>query len=73
MGSKDKFFSKEEIDKIKKYPQVELKIVEGAAHSLEIDEDYMKSLEILINVTKLYEDFVCRNKNAISKELKFFG
>ena len=58
VGSKDKFFSKEEIDKVKKYPQVELRIIEGAAHSLEIDEDYMKSLEILIIVTKLCEDFI---------------
>lgn len=60
VGTNDKFFPKEYIDKISKCPFVNLNIISGAAHSLEIADNYIKSLEILSYVTKLCESFVSR-------------
>jgi hypothetical protein len=61
VGSNDKFFTKEHIDKIRKYDFVNLNIIDNASHSLEIEDNYIKSLEILGIVTKLCASFVCKN------------
>lgn len=58
VATNDKIFPKEYIDKISTYPSVHLNIVNNATHSLEIEDDYMESLEILGTVTKLCAGFV---------------
>lgn len=60
VGSKDEYFSKENIEKINTYPFVDLHIVDNATHSLEIDEDYKGSIEILRNITDLCVEFVSK-------------
>lgn len=50
-GTRDKWFSKEEVQEIKDLRDVELVEVENAVHSLEIDDDYRASLKILEKVT----------------------
>lgn len=59
-GTNDKFFSKENIDLIATYSSVKLHIINDATHSLEVDDDCMKSIEILKDVTRLCMDFVRR-------------
>lgn len=56
VGTNDKFFSRKDIDNITN-PYVDIHIVEGAVHSLEVD-DYIKSIQILSDVTKICADFV---------------
>ncbi|MGG7162362.1 alpha/beta hydrolase [Clostridium ihumii] len=58
VGTNDKFFNKQYINEIEKYDLVNLYIIEDATHSLEIDNSYIKSLEILEYVTKLCAKFV---------------
>jgi len=58
VGTKDKLFPKEYIDKISACSSVDLNIINNATHSLEIEDDYMESLEILGTVTKICADFV---------------
>jgi hypothetical protein len=60
VGSNDKFFSKENIDTISTYSSVDLHIINNAAHSLEVDDNYRESLEILSHVTNLCVSFVCK-------------
>lgn len=60
VGSNDKFFSKESIDTISTYSSVDLHIMNNAAHSLEVDDNYKESLEILNDVTDLCVGFVCK-------------
>jgi hypothetical protein len=60
VGSNDKFFSKENIDTISTYSSVDLHIINNAAHSLEVDDNYRESLEILSYVTNLCESFICK-------------
>ena len=50
-GTKDKWFSKEDVQEIKDLRDVELVAVENAVHSLEIDDDYHASLKILEKIT----------------------
>lgn len=59
VGTKDKVFPKECIEKVSNLPSVNLKVINDATHSLEIDDNYIKSLEILVDVAKLCESFVC--------------
>ncbi|MFA5523415.1 MAG: hypothetical protein WDA24_03575 [Tissierellales bacterium] len=60
VGTNDKFFSKENIDLIATYSSVNLHIINDAKHSLEVDEDCMKSIEILKDITGLCLDFVSK-------------
>jgi hypothetical protein len=57
VGTKDKFFTKDDIDFVAT-SLVNLHIIENAVHSLEIDDDYIKSIEILNEVTNICADFV---------------
>lgn len=59
IGTKDKVFPKEYIEKVSNLPSVNLKVINDATHSLEIEDNYIKSLEILVDVAKLCESFVC--------------
>lgn len=59
VGTKDKFFPKEYIEKVSNLSSVNLKTINNATHSLEIGDNYIKSLEILGAVAKLCESFVC--------------
>jgi hypothetical protein len=63
VGTNDKAFSKEHLDAIKEYSSVDLHIINDAVHSLEVDNDYIRSLEILRDITNLCVDFVCKNKS----------
>ncbi len=58
IGTKDKVFSEENIDIIKKYSGVELLLIDGAKHSLELDNDLEGCLKILSQVTELYVKFL---------------
>jgi predicted alpha/beta-hydrolase family hydrolase len=58
VGTNDSVISKEEVFKIGTNPLIDLTVIEGAAHSLEIEDDYIKSLDILRVITKKYENFV---------------
>lgn len=58
VGTNDKHFPKEQIDKIKNCPSVKLNIISNAAHSLEIEDNYIESLEILGSVTRICANFV---------------
>lgn len=60
VGTNDNHFPKEHIDKINIYPSVNLQIIDNATHSLEIEDSYIESLEILGSVTKLCASFVCK-------------
>ena len=60
VGTNDKFFSKENINFIRTYSSVNLHIIDDATHSLKVDDDCMKSIEILKDVTQLCMSFVCR-------------
>lgn len=60
VGTDDKFFSKENIDLIATYSSVNLHTIKDAKHSLEVDDDCIKSIEILKDVTGLCMDFVRR-------------
>ncbi|WP_291580333.1 alpha/beta hydrolase [Clostridium sp. UBA6640] len=61
VGTNDKFFPKEYINKVNIYDSVNLNIINNASHSLEIEDNYIESLEILGIVTKLCASFVCKN------------
>lgn len=56
VGTNDKFFSKQEIEAVAN-PFVNMHIIDGAVHSLEVD-DYIKSIQILSDVTKICANFV---------------
>lgn len=60
VGTKDNFFPKENIDLISKHSSVNLHIINDAKHSLELDEDWIGSIEILKDITQLCASFVCR-------------
>ena len=62
VGSKDKQFSKEHIEKINLFPWVDLQVIDNTSHSLEVEGSCKCSLEILSRVTNLYENFVCKNR-----------
>lgn len=56
IGTNDRFFSSKDIDTITN-SYVDMHIIEGAVHSLEVD-DYIKSIQILSDVTKICANFV---------------
>lgn len=58
IGSKDKQFPAEYIEKIRTLPSVALHIIDNAAHSLEVEDSWKESIEILSVLTNLYERFV---------------
>ncbi|MBC8061648.1 MAG: alpha/beta hydrolase [Clostridiaceae bacterium] len=58
VGTNDQVISKEVVFKLGTNPLVDLKIIEGAVHSLEIEDDYIKSLDILKEITGLYTSFI---------------
>ena len=60
VGSNDNVFPKESIDKISNHPLIDLNIINNATHSLEIDNNYKQSLEILVSVTNICANFVCK-------------
>lgn len=60
MGTNDTVISKEEVFKIGTNRLVDLHIIDGAVHSLEIENDCLKSLDILKEITILYEKFVSK-------------
>ena len=57
MGTKDRLFP--DISRIESLSDVQLYKFGGANHSLEIDDSYEKSLEILAAVSKIYDTFLC--------------
>ncbi|MBT2681752.1 alpha/beta hydrolase [Bacillus sp. ISL-35] len=58
IGEKDHFcFIEERFEKIKTNPNLILKVVEGGNHSLELDNDPIKSIEILKSVISYINEF----------------
>ena len=55
LGNRDKLFP--DITKIRNLPDVRLHVFENAVHSLEIWDDYERSLEILRKVAAIYHAF----------------
>ncbi|MFL0270090.1 alpha/beta hydrolase [Candidatus Clostridium radicumherbarum] len=60
VGTKDKFFTKGDIETVTN-SSVSVHIIENAVHSLEVDDDYTKSIHILSEVTNICADFVRSN------------
>jgi len=60
-GTKDKWFSKQDVNELMKYPNIEIIQVENAAHSLEIDDDYRESIRILENITDKCAAYILKN------------
>ena len=58
VGTKDPFYTKNNIDPINENPLVDLHVIVEADHSLEIENDYNGSLKALGEVVNLYEDFI---------------
>lgn len=58
VGDQDKLFPKESIDEIRKYKLVDTHVISEANHSLETEDSYRRSLEILNTVAMLYEKFI---------------
>ena len=58
VGDQDKLFPKESIDEIRKYELVDTHVISEATYSLETEESYRRSLEILDTVAMLYEKFI---------------
>jgi hypothetical protein len=58
VGSKDKYFSSEDIDVRKANSNITVKIFESVGHSLEFDTDYKESLRVLGEVTSYCESFI---------------
>lgn len=67
VGTNDKFFPMEYIEKVKNLPFVDLNIIRNATHSLEIEDNYVESLEILGAVTRMCENFVNQKISNITK------
>ncbi|MBL4938275.1 alpha/beta hydrolase [Clostridium sp. YIM B02515] len=57
-GERDKHFTQNNIDTIRKNSSVDLHIIDKAVHSLEIDDDYIESINILEYITKVCAKFV---------------
>lgn len=68
VGTRDKFFTQENIDTISLYPSVGLHLVENAGHSLELNNDYVKSLDILREIADLCAGFVRKNRDEAWKQ-----
>lgn len=60
-GTNDKWISKKDIKELMNKSNVELMQIENAVHSLEIDDNYEESIEILKRVTKKCADFIKRS------------
>jgi hypothetical protein len=50
IGDKDSCFIVDRFERLKNNPNLQLKVVNGGNHSLELDEDPIKSIEILKSV-----------------------
>lgn len=61
-GSKDTFMSDEIVNKLRNFPNVGMHVIKDAGHSLEIQDDYLKSLEALTYTAKQYERFFTGEK-----------
>ncbi|WP_298846334.1 alpha/beta hydrolase [Clostridium sp.] len=61
VGTKDSVISKEQILRIGTNHLVDLHVIDGAVHSLEVEDNYIKSLDILRKISILYEKFVSNN------------
>ncbi|WP_436374798.1 alpha/beta hydrolase [Cytobacillus sp. BC1816] len=57
MGDRDSCFIEERFEKLKKNQTLILKVVEGGNHSLELDDDPIKSIEILKGVISNMNEF----------------
>lgn len=60
-GTNDKWISKKDIEELMNKSNVQLMQIENAVHSLEIDNNYEESIEILKRVTEKCADFIKRN------------
>lgn len=60
-GTNDKWISKKDIEELMNKSNVQLMQIENAVHSLEIDDNYEESIEILKRVTEKCADFIRRN------------
>lgn len=58
IGTKDKLFP--DTSKIESLTNITLKKICNAGHSLEISDSYEKSIEILMEVSKICDDFLHR-------------
>ena len=58
VGTKDKVFSDENTEIVKKYNNVELVLIDGVNHSLEFDNGLEGCIKILSRVTDLYVKFI---------------
>lgn len=58
VGSSDGLFSKENLERIKKYTHIKLIIVEGGNHSLDVQDDVVKSVQWLQKIVKAYMEFL---------------
>lgn len=58
VGTEDPYFKKIHIEKINRCRTLDLRIIKGANHSLEVEGDYQKSLAILRDVIDASVDFV---------------
>ncbi|WP_282142524.1 alpha/beta hydrolase [Cytobacillus oceanisediminis] len=57
IGDRDSCFIEERFEKLKKNQNLILKVVEGGNHSLELDEEPIKSIEILKGVISNINEF----------------
>lgn len=57
VGEKDNCYVVERFEKLKRNKNLNLKVVEGGNHSLELDEDPIKSIEILKKVIDTINEF----------------
>jgi hypothetical protein len=60
-GTKDKWFSKQDVLKLIEYNNLEVVQIENAVHSLEIDDDYKESIRILDIVTDKCAQYIKKN------------
>lgn len=65
VGTKDPFYTKENIDLLKENPFVDMRTIVDADHSLEIENDYNGSLKALEKVVSLYEYFISKPELSI--------
>lgn len=56
-GNSDGLFPKENIDKLAVLNHIQLKVIDGGNHSLEIKDDIDKSIQVMVEIAKIYETF----------------
>ena len=57
IGDKDSCYIEERFEKLKNNQNLILNVVEGGNHSLELDNEPIKSIEILKNIISTINDF----------------